>query len=93
MPPPRQIGANDWGVGRGDRVRKTGPGRAAAESPTAAYLRGAGSVRQELDLLRDRLDELVEIIDQSVDLTAAQRARLSAMLLRVRTGYRGPLEP
>lgn len=59
----------------------------------AAYLSGAASVCRELDLLLDPIDEVVTAIEASPDLTPAQRSRLSAMLLRVRTGYRGPLEP
>ena len=82
----------DLGMGRGAR-----PQRPARESTSSAvyeaYYRGAGDMRRELDFYLERLDEVIAAVDRWPELTVSQRSRLSAMLLRVRTGYRGPLEP
>lgn len=81
-------------MGRGARTQRSA-GRVTRPQAElhAAYLKGARAVRGELELLLDRIDEVIAAIEASQDLTAAQRSRLSRMLLRARTGYRGPLEP
>jgi hypothetical protein len=82
------------GVGKGGRVPRQASGsRASAPTLHEAYYRGAAAVREELEALLDGVDRVIAAVDQSPDLSAAQRTRLIGMLLNVRTGYRGPLEP
>ncbi len=80
-------------MGRGQRTpRASLPPSGSTAALHEAYYRGATTVRQELDFVLERLDEVIAFVNRSPDLSTAQRARLSGMLLRVRTGYRGPLE-
>ena len=79
-------------MGRGQRTPRASLPSGSTAALHEAYYRGATTVRQELDFVLERLDEVIALVDQSPDFSTAQRARLNDMLLRVRTSFRGPLE-